>query len=263
MSVDIAWLRKFNDSLSLPRGYTLNENGTRKFQDNCNEIIKSCSQNFPAECGQICLLLQMLDAKIISVQQAVGITNHILTWVIKKWAEQVKPPKIFISHATDDKIIVDKLVALLEKMGVKNNQLFCSSIQGYGIPQGSGDLYQYIRNEMSNDNIFVIMMLSKNYYNSPVCLNEMGAAWIKQSAYQSILLPDFDYIDVKGSINPRDISFKLSDLENRTAALNEFKDRIISHLGLEPIEHTIWERFRDTFVNEIDQIIVSGSNNHE
>ncbi len=59
--------------------------------------------------------------------------------------------------------------------------MFCSSINAYGIPQGAGNIYDYIQNEMSNDNLFVIMMLSQNYYDSYMCLNEMGAAWIKKS----------------------------------------------------------------------------------
>lgn len=172
----------------------------------------------------------------------------------EQWDSRAKLKKIFISHATDDKKIIDKLVALLEKLGVKRQQLFCSSIPGYGIPQGSGDIYQYLRNEMSNDNLFVIMMLSKNYYSSPACLNEMGAAWIKQSIYQSILLPGFDYPDIQGAINPRDMSFRLSDRENRAVALNEFKDRIVAHLELEPVDYSIWERFRNSFITEVDQI---------
>ena len=84
----------------------------------------------------------------------------------------------------------------------------------------------------------------------------MGAAWIKQSAYQSILLPGFDYPDIKGAINPRDICFQLSDKENRKVAMNEFKNRIISYLEMEEIDHTRWERFRDTFFDEIDRIPV-------
>ena len=176
--------------------------------------------------------------------------------MVDEWDKRVKPKKIFISHSTDDREFVDKLVALLEKMGVQNKQLFCSSIQGYGIPQGSGDLYNFIRNEMSNDNLFVIMMLSENYYNSPVCLNEMGAAWVKQSKYQSILLPNFNYPDIKGAINPRDISFKLNDELNRKVALNELKDRIIDYLGLNNIDYNVWERIRDTFFKEVDQIVI-------
>lgn len=254
MSVDAASLKDFIKSLSLLETIPLNSSLFLKYQNNCMEIVSVCKRAFPEECGQIDLILQMTNAKIISAKQGIQIIKRILICMAGQWDDKIKPQKLFISHSTDDKEIVDKLVALLEKLGVKKEQLFCSSISGYGIPQGSGDLYQYIRNEMSNDNLFVIMMLSKNYYSSPVCLNEMGAAWIKQSTYQSILLPGFDYPDVQGAINPRDISFKLSDRENRTVALNEFKDRIVAHLDLEPVDLTLWERFRDSFIAEIDQI---------
>lgn len=140
-------------------------------------------------------------------------------------------------------------------LGVKQNQLFCSSIANYGIPQDAGDLYDFIRDEMSNDNLFVITMLSHNNYNSPICLNEVGAAWAKKSAYQSILLPGFDYAEIKGAIDPREIRFCLDDKENRNYALNQLKDRIISHLGIDSVDHTLWERFRNKFIEEVDFIL--------
>ena len=142
---------------------------------------------------------------------------------------------------------------MLEQMGVKQNQLFCSSVTGYGIPQRAGDLYDFIRNEMSSDNLFFIMMLSQNYYNSPVCLNEMGAAWVKQSAYQSIVLPGFQYTKIEGAVNPRDMTFRLADKEKRNYALNDLKDRIVSHLGMvDDLSQNLWERFRDKFLKEVD-----------
>ena len=166
--------------------------------------------------------------------------------------EKYKTPKIFISHSEKDRPIVEKFVTMLEQMGVKQGQLFCSSVAGYGIPQGARDLYDFIRNEMSNDNLFVIMMLSKNYYKSPACLNEMGAAWIKQSTYQSILLPGFQYSKIEGAVNPRDMTFQLEDVKKRNYALNELKDRIVRHLGINDVPQTIWERFRNKFLEETD-----------
>lgn len=178
--------------------------------------------------------------------------EEVVKYMYDHFDEIYKAPKIFISHSTDDKPIVEKFVTMLEQIGVKQDQLFCSSIAGYGIPQGAGDLYDFIRNEMSNDNLFVIMMLSQNYYNSPACLNEMGAAWVKQSTYQSILLPGFQYSELKGAVNPRDITFRLDDKNNRNYALNELKGRIIKHLGINYVSQNLWERFRDKFLDEID-----------
>ena len=220
----------------------------------CKEIISAYKGAFPCDCAQLDLLLWLRAHNLISPKDCLIAMGEVVKYMYDHFDEIYKAPKIFISHSTEDKPIVEKFVTMLEQMGVKQDQLFCSSVAGYGIPQGAGDLYDFIRNEMSNDNLFVIMMLSKNYYKSPACLNEMGAAWIKQSIYQSILLPGFQYSKIEGAVNPRDMSFRLSDKENRKYALNDLKDRIIGHLEMDDISQNRWERIRDTFLAEVDGI---------
>ena len=39
--------------------------------------------------------------------------------------------KIFISHSSEDKEIIGELITLIEGMGVKSEQIFCSSFEGY------------------------------------------------------------------------------------------------------------------------------------
>lgn len=230
------------------------------FSKFCEEIIFDYCSVFPVECGQLELVAEMWDKGLCDKNLCVTIVSNIVKRMLNHFEEKYKSPKIFISHSTKDEPLVEKFVTMLEQIGVKQPQLFCSSVAGYNIPQGAGDIYDYIRNEMNNDNLFFVMMLSQNYYNSPVCLNEMGAAWIKQSNYQSILLPGFQYTDIKGAINPRDICFSLSDVASRNYALTEFKDRIVSHLGLDNISHTLWERHRNKFINEVDRIVSEESN---
>lgn len=220
----------------------------------CKKIISAYKGIFPNDCAQLDLLLLLISHSLININHCLVVMNEVVKDMYSHFDEKYKAPKIFISHSTDDNPIVEKFVTMLEQMGVKQSQLFCSSVAGHGIPQGSGDIYDFIRDEMSNDNLFVIMMLSKNYYKSPACLNEMGAAWIKQSAYQSILLPGFQYAQIEGAVNPRDMAFCLSDEKSRKYALNDLKDRIISHLGLDDISQTLWERFRDKFLEETDCI---------
>lgn len=218
----------------------------------CNEIISAYKGSFPEDCAQLDLLLWLREHNFISIKDCLVLIRGVIKDMYNHFDEIYKAPKIFISHSEKDKPIVEKFVTMLEQIGVKQRQLFCSSIAGYGIPQGAGDLYDFIRNEMSNDNLFVIMMLSKNYYKSPACLNEMGAAWIKQSTYQSILLPGFQYSKIEGAVNPRDMTFQLEDVKKRNYALNELKDRIVRHLGINDVPQTIWERFRDKFLEETD-----------
>lgn len=219
----------------------------------CKEIISAYKVVFPCDCAQLDLLLWLRTHNLISIKDCLVAMSEVVKYMYDHFDEMYKAPKIFISHSTDDKPIVEKFVAMLEQIGVKQDQLFCSSVAGYGIPQGAGDLYDFIRNEMDNDNLFFIMMLSKNYYKSSVCLNEMGAAWVKQSAYQSILLPGFQYTKIEGAVNPRDMTFRLADKEKRNYALNDLKDRIVSHLGMvDDLSQNLWERFRDKFLEEVD-----------
>lgn len=115
--------------------------------------------------------------------------------------------KIFISHASTDKDYVEKIVDLLIDIGIRENQIFCSSVPGFGIPLGK-DIYEYLREEFIDNDLHVIFALSNNYYASVACMNEMGAAWVLQNDYDVILLPGFNYSEIKGAINPRKISIK-------------------------------------------------------
>ena len=226
----------------------------------CKEIISMFKGIFPDECAHLELLLWLSERNIIIENNCLAVMGEVVKDMHAHFDEKYKAPKIFISHAKKDEPFVEQFVAMLEQMGVKQDQMFCSSVAGYAIPQGMGDIYDYIRNEMSNNNLFVIMMLSQNYYKSAACLNEMGAAWIKQSVYQSILLPGFHYTEIDGAVNPRDMTFRLDNKEKRNYALNDLKDRIIGHLLMDDVSQNRWERLRNDFLDRIDRISESLSN---
>ncbi|MCK8824686.1 toll/interleukin-1 receptor domain-containing protein [Fuchsiella alkaliacetigena] len=158
--------------------------------------------------------------------------------------------KIFISHSSKDKEYVELLIQLLNDMGIpKNNDyIFCSSLEGYNIPLGK-KIYDYIKKQF-NQNIMVLCVLSKNYYNSVPCLNEMGATWVTSREYQSILLPHFEFSNIEGAIDPTKVSFKMNNKER----LNTFKDKIINSFGLNEIDTSVWERDRDDFLEKIENL---------
>jgi hypothetical protein len=222
------------------------------FLHKLREIYSTYLSVFPTQCAKLDLLWDLRKANAITFENTIRVTDILISDMYQRFDETYKPPKLFISHATADSMIVKKFVSLLERIGITSGHLFCSSIDGYDVPQGSGDIYDYLRTEMSNDSLFVIMMLSKNYYDSKVCLNEMGAAWIKQAAHQVILLPGFDYPKIMGVIRPTEMCFKLDDIIHRSYDMNELKERILKHLGLPTIDSTQWERKRDDFFSEID-----------
>ena len=82
----------------------------------------------------------------------------------------------------------------------------------------------------------------------------MGATWVLKNQYQTILLPGFEYKDIQGAINPRDISFKLDDKYNRNTAIGEFKNNIVNFLQMDSVDSSLWDYCRERFFKEIDNI---------
>jgi hypothetical protein len=162
-----------------------------------------------------------------------------------------KRTKIFISHSSKDQSYVSRIVDFLENIGLRSEQLFCSSVPGYNIPLNE-DIFDYLKKQFQDFNLHVIFILSKNYYESVACMNEMGAAWVLQNKYTTVLLPGFDFHEIKGSINPRQIALKLdSDKIEIKEKLDQLKDVLINEFGLEPLQGVRWESKRDSFISSI------------
>lgn len=164
-----------------------------------------------------------------------------------------KPNKIFISHSSRDMAFVRPLVQLLEQIGLNPENMFCSSIPGYNIPLGN-NIYDYLKEQFKNYNLRVIFVLSENYYNSPASLNEMGAAWVLQHKYTSVLVPQFDFVDIKGVVDRMQISIKLdSDKMELKSRLNELRNTILEEFEIKTSLsiQNIWEQHRDSFIEKI------------
>jgi len=155
--------------------------------------------------------------------------------------------KIFISHSSLDSEIIEKFITLLESIGLNDSHMICSDVPGYGIPLGN-NIYDYLKKELDHPDIFVVFMLSDNYYTSVACQNEMGATWVNNHSYQTILLNGFKFKSIEGAIDPCRISFSLTD----KFRLNEFKDLIIESLGIDPVSTSRWERARDSFIKGVN-----------
>ena len=162
-------------------------------------------------------------------------------------------PKIFISHSSKDVKYVEPIVELLADIGMTNDNLFCSSIPDYGIPLNQ-DIYEYLSSLFSENELYVIFVLSSNYYGSPACLNEMGAAWVLKNEYTSILLPKFEHQEIDGAVNPNKIGMKLDDddelLKKR---LGELKNIISEKFGIS-VPDMRWEKKRNDFISKIKSL---------
>lgn len=230
----------------------------KEFEDLSKIFVQRFGNNFPAECR----VINVYTIKILGNKRCSADLLDVIRYMInviseeyeEKESKNQRTNKVFISHSQRDIVIVEKFVDLLNRIGLNRNTLFCSSVPGFNIKQGSGDIFNYLKSEFNNNNLFVVFMLSKNYYESVACLNEMGAAWVLKNQYQTILLPRFEYNDIQGAINPRSISFKLEDKYNRVSAIGEFKDNVVEFLQLDSVDSSAWDYSRERFFNEIDNI---------
>lgn len=84
--------------------------------------------------------------------------------------------RIFISHARLDAELARALHELL-RLGadVSSQEIFCSSVDGTGIPLGR-DFAAHIREQMT-DAALVVQLITPAYMESAFCLCELGAQW--------------------------------------------------------------------------------------
>lgn len=175
---------------------------------------------------------------------------------------QTKKPKVFISHNQKDKEYVDLLVELLECIGINNKEkLFCSSSTAYGIEFGK-PIWEGIEEQFRLYDLFVIFILSDNFYDSTASLNEMGAAWISKTNYISILLPGFNFNQIEGAIDPTKISLKLDEDKSIVKSrLRQLKEQLEGKFNLPPIEPDRWKQKRDDFISAVLNVSTSQLHN--
>ena len=141
--------------------------------------------------------------------------------------------KLFLSHRSSDKRYGDALEKLIIGLGVKNDQLIYTSHPLHKIPLGM-KIYDYLRDNI-NDQVFMVILWSNDYLQSPACLSEMGAAWVLQTDYLGIYTQDFSFGNPKYNEVPIDttkMGAVLNGDANCKASMIEFKNKIQSFFAL-------------------------------
>lgn len=158
--------------------------------------------------------------------------------------------KIFLSHSSKDKDKIDLFRDLIEDIGIKHSEIFYSSGAGYGVTLGK-NLFEELKKELNSES-FVIFFLSDNFFNSPVCMCEMGATWILSKTHIPVLIPPFNFSNVKG-VFPNDIGCYINDKDQ----LNELKGLIEKEFGINPpIPISRWEQKRDEYLIAVNKLLV-------
>lgn len=233
-------------SVLFSKFYPVSDADYKKFRDVDNSFNgMGLHDNYTKVQASYCILLSRIKS---------GTIEKIDSYYGNSIPPQIeKPPLLFISHSSNDETIVEALVSMLQKIGFNKTNLFCSTVEGYGIEEGA-DIYETLRNKFTESKIYVVFVLSKDYYNSPACLNEMGAAWVLQSEYSTIVVPGFDIPDIKGAINPRKLAIVLSDNKHIRSSLNKFRERLLDLFNLPSLnDDIVWENNRNMFIETVQK----------
>lgn len=166
----------------------------------------------------------------------------------------IKRPKIFISHNTKDKDYAEGVVNLLRSMGLKRDDIVCSSVSGYGSSMGN-DIYEWLKDQFLKYDLHVIFLLSNNYYQSAASLNEMGAAWVLKKEYDTVVLPGYNFNEIRGAVNANQIGMDLNQSEEEIKLrANELRDRIIKKFDDNHYDEVDWDKGREKFVRTIKDL---------
>lgn len=85
-------------------------------------------------------------------------------------------------------------------------------------------------------------MISKNYKESEICLNEMGAVWAADNRVRCYLLPNVDFKEI-GWLFDTNKADKLCD----SVVLDTLEEELTGYYGL-PHKGGIWSRQRQNFM---------------
>ena len=148
--------------------------------------------------------------------------------------------KVFISHSSNDKKLLDEFVdkILKQACGLSNENIVYTSVHSTGVDLGEG-IPEFIKDNLKTS-CLVFFMISDNYRNSEVCLNEMGAAWALEKKTISILLPNIQF-DKLGWLTSFNKAIKIDDEEGL--------DRIFGMLSRNICELSDWTRIKKSFID--------------
>src|SRR4051794_12504579 len=151
-------------------------------------------------------------------------------------------PRLFVSHATADKPLVDTFVDTVVKLGcgVSAESIFYSSGGDTGVPSGV-DLNTYVRDEVSEADL-VLAIITPVFQTRPFCVAELGAAWSRAGQLFPVALPGMARGELDGVMSGMTIRYL-----NDPVALDELHDRIVELSATKTATRT-WGLYRDRWL---------------
>lgn len=216
----------FDDSCKEYSNFTSIDNNGNGYvlQDNYQKIRKD-----------FCVLVDKLERGYWGVEKQITVASTQLSVPSFK-------KRIFISHASKDKELIGKFVdsIFLLGMGMNSETIAYTSREDTGVPAGES-IPQFIQNNIACADI-ILLMISDNYKDSEVCLNEMGAAWALNKYIIQILLPNTSF-DKLGWLCSLDKAIKINNSDNLDGLSEVLTDRL--DISVKP---SVWNRNKTDFI---------------
>lgn len=157
--------------------------------------------------------------------------------------------KLFVSHATNDRPLVKAFVGLLETgIGVPARDIFCSSLKGQGIKPGV-EFKASIREDLG-DATCVIALITPNFYNSALCMCELGGVWLQAKSFIPIIVPPLAFSDLKAVLIGLQ-ALKIADKVD----LDVLRDETAERLSITALPTPRWNEHRDDFLRSLPGIL--------
>lgn len=157
---------------------------------------------------------------------------------------------IFISHATKDKVIVDAFVDLIlhGALSVPIDEIFCVSTDGTKIVSGA-NWRDSIKDSLLSAKVN-FLIITPNYKESEICLNEMGAAWVTSAVVIPLIVDPIKFNTVGVIQEPTQIEKLLDE-----GSLDRIRDRVEEELEIPKaqIKSDRWRAKKKEFLIRIEK----------
>jgi hypothetical protein len=103
---------------------------------------------------------------------------------------------VFVSYASRDEALAKSFVneILLLALSIPENAVVCGVATEQGVTSGQQSI-DGLKKSVGEEDV-TIFLLSEHFYNNPICLCEMGAAWARSASVFSLLIPPLAHTDV-------------------------------------------------------------------
>lgn len=120
--------------------------------------------------------------------------------------------RIFVSHNKEHEKYGFFIMRMFDLLGVNIDDTFIfTSYPPTGVPHGQ-NIYDYLKSCFRED-IYVIFLFSRHFYDSNVCVAETGAAWATNRNHSNVII-DIGYDDIDKPIDNAKQGFRIRNLED-------------------------------------------------